>query len=154
MEHIVAFTLYSLCGAVFEHASYNILPSDETKALTNPILTGFPLYGLGAYLIVLINSQLEKNNIESLPLKFIIFACILTLLEYLVGKYVGAGGTSIINGKIDAWDYSNDPYNYEGIITLRHFIIWGFLGIIISILHPHLIESIKYGTEYIKKEYL
>lgn len=144
MEHIVAFFLYSYFGASLEHINYYF--SHTTKALANPIITGFPLYGAGAYMIILINNLLTHYNIENLLIKFIVFAIILTILEYIVGIYVGAGQKSYQGSMVDAWDYSHESYNVDGIISLKHAILWGFAGLFLIYIHPILIQKIKCGV--------
>lgn len=147
MEHIMAFLVYSYLGATLEHISYFMgsFQNGAVKSLGNPIITGFPIYGMGAYFIVVAN-RLMSDYI--LPAKFLAFGAILTIFEYLVGLYVGAGPKSYkADGSIDAWDYSSERCNIDGIISLRHFISWGTLGLAISIFHPELIKIIKFGIK-------
>ena len=139
IENIIAFLIYSYLGASFEHINYFF--SNSKKALSNPIITGFPLYGLGAYSIIITNNYLSNTNIF---LKILIFALVLSIIELITGLYVGAGITNS-TGIISSWDYSNEPYNYKGIIDIKHFIIWGLLGVIITYIHPIIIKKIKYG---------
>jgi len=144
MEHIVAFFVYSYLGASVEHINYYF--SHTTKALANPIITGFPLYGVGAYMIILINDILIRYGVENLLIKFIVFAIFLSLLEYIVGIYVGAGQNSYKGTMVDSWDYSHEAYNLDGKISLRHVILWGFAGLILIYIHPKLIHLIKCGV--------
>ena len=148
-EHIIAFLIYSFFGAILEHMNYFITrllnPSKPYKALANPIITGFPLYAIGAYLAVSINNLFSNQNII---IRILLIAIALSVLEYLVGLYVGAGKGSYVydsngNRLIDSWDYSNKNYNIGGIISLDHFIIWGILGYIIITIHPKLINKLK-----------
>lgn len=138
IKNIIPFMIYSYLGASLEHISYYI--SKENKKLLNPIITGFPLYGIGAYCVILINNILQKYNLNSLT-RFLIYAILLTLIEYIVGKYVGAGKKNE-NGDIDAWDYTDQRFNYRGIISLKHFIAWGILGLCVEYIHPKIIKSL------------
>lgn len=148
----IVFMFYSMIGAIFEHVFYAF--SDKTKALANPILTGFPLYGFGAYLVVFVNKLLLESPLktpEGIPgdiILFFIFGAAMTMLEYAVGVYVGAGKNSKDgNGNVYAWDYSKKKYNYKGIITPIHFVIWGVLGLVISKVHPSLLRAATAAVE-------
>jgi uncharacterized membrane protein len=143
--YVIMFAFYSVMGAVLEHLVYFI--TGAKKRLANPILEGFPLYGIGAYICILIERQFLENgyNPNSVEL-FIIFAVVLTLLEYIVGRIIGAGkynkhandgcGTF-------AWDYRGRPYNFEGVIDLTHTILFGFLGLIVIKIHPKIVERVN-----------
>ncbi|ARF11804.1 protein of unknown function DUF1113 [Klosneuvirus KNV1] len=144
MEHIIAFFIYSYLGASIEHINYYF--SHTTKALANPIITGFPLYGFGAYMIIFINDLLNQYGIENLLVKFIVFAILLSILEYIVGIYVGAGPKSYQGTMVDSWDYSKESWNLDGKISLKHAILWGFAGLILIYIHPKLIQKIKCGV--------
>lgn len=143
MEHIIAFFIYSYLGASIEHINYYF--SHTTKALANPIITGFPLYGFGAFMIILINDLFTQYGIENLLIKFITFAILLSLLEYVVGIYVGAGQNSYKGTMVDSWDYSHEPYNLDGIISLKHAVLWGFAGLVLIYIHPKIMQKIKCG---------
>ncbi len=147
-KHAILFMFYSFCGAMIEHMVYNIplifTGEKPQKALANPVITGFPLYAVGAYLIVFI-SQFVKN--QNILIQYLIYAVALTLLEYLTGLYVGAGKNSYNGDLVEAWDYSDRAFNFQGIITLKHTIFWGILGLIVSKLHPYLLKKVSYMFE-------
>lgn len=151
-SNAVVFMIYSTFGAIFEHLMYGF--SSKTKVLANPVLTGFPLYGSGAYLIVSLNYMMNNLNLpkpSTLPgivLRFLTFGIVLTTVEYAVGVYVGAGKNSKDeNGNVHSWDYSNHKFNYKGIITPIHFVIWGILGLVLSHVHPKLLTAVRAGLE-------
>lgn len=147
MEHFIAFLIYSYLGATIEHISYYIGSFNNDyipKSLGNPIITGFPLYGIGAYLVILAHSQIKQSNIL---IQFLIYGLVLSILEYLIGMYVGAGPNSYDNEMISAWDYSEEKYNIGGKISLRHFVSWGILGTILTKIHPVILNKIKFGIK-------
>lgn len=141
-DFLIAFMIYSYLGATLEHLSYSLFKSkiSKPKALANAIITGFPLYGSGAFLIVYLNNYLTN---VTLPIKFLIFSFILSSLEYIAGVYTGAGKTSYENGMVKAWDYSDEKYNIDGKISLRHFISWGILGLLVTQIHPKIMSKIR-----------
>ena len=161
--YIIIFFVYSYFGAVFEHISYYLDP-DSKKLLQNPIIEGFPLYGMGALLIYLLikllnlnmteknsnGDNITKNNIANIFSIFTVGAVIGTLIEYFVGMNVGAGEFSGISAEeakkgISSWDYRGEPYNYKGIISLRHFITWGLAGIFIAWFTPGVENELYRG---------
>ena len=113
---------------MLEHISYHF--SDEEKILNNPIITGFPIYGIGGLIIIYLNYYLKTNNVFII---FLLSAILLTLAELITGYIVKAGelGENRKDGKIISWDYSKNFLNYKGIIDLKHFIGFGILGTII-----------------------
>ena len=137
-KYIIIFLIYTFLGGVFEHFSYyigNHYMNTKKKTLGNPIMTGFPLYGLGGLLIYYIYDKYLRGY--HWIILFLIFGSIISLIEYIVGKYIVDAGQ--YNGDIvKSWNYSDEPFNYQGIISLRHFISWGILGLIIIKVQPIL----------------
>lgn len=70
----------------------------------------------------------------------------MSILEYLVGIYVGAGNKSYKGTMVDSWDYSREAYNLDGKISLKHAVLWGIAGLVLIYLHPKLMQLIKYGV--------
>jgi uncharacterized membrane protein len=152
LKYIIIFLIYTFFGGVFEHFSYyigNNFFNTNKKSLSNPIMIGFPLYGLIGLLIYYIyNKYLKEFNCILL---FIIFGSIISIIEYIVGRFiVGAG----IYGKnydiVNSWDYKDDPFNFEGVISLRHFIMWGILGLIIIKVQPIIEKKLECIIHYRK----
>src|SRR5271170_5488550 len=135
LDWIIAFFVYSYLGASVEHINYNLLPHTKVKALTNPIITGFPLYGIGVFLLLGLHHYV---NDYSLIIQFFTYAIILSLLEFIVGMIVGAGKTSYENHMVSSWNYSKNKFNFMGLISLKHFILWGVVGLIIVKIHPKI----------------
>jgi len=143
--YIIAFFIYSYVGATLEHLSYYgqklFNPSKYLpKCLSNSVITGFPLYGIGAFVVVGIHHFVKDIP---LALQFFVYGAVLSAMEFTVGCFVGAGCT--VDGTVPAWDYTDQPYNIGGKISLRHFISWGLLGILVSWLHPVIVRKIKGG---------
>ena len=147
--HVYAFLAYSFLGATLEHVRYyadsKLNPSTHTpKALLNPIITGFPLYGLGAYGVATLHQNVGVKN-TPLPVQFLAYASLRSLLEYGAGKYVGAGSKSYTrHGMVESWDYSKGKYNLGGIVSLKHFVGWGLLGLFVAhVLHPVVMRKTR-----------
>ena len=149
VEHIVAFFVYSYLGATCEHIAYNVVggPDKPKKSLENPIITGFPIYGIGAYIVVFANNYLKQFGATNPLIKILVFGFLLSALELVIGLIVGAGPKSYTkDGLISGWDYSNDKYNLYGIISPRTFATWGILGLTVSYIHPSILNWIKCGV--------
>lgn len=138
---LIMFMLYSYIGATTEHISY--FKSPIKKVLMNPIITGFPLYGIGAFMILIFKSILIRYT-DNILIRFLTYATISTIIEYIVGKYIininTKNNEGLDNTLIKSWNYSNEPFNYKGIITLKHFIKWGIFGVCLDILHPKILK--------------
>ena len=56
------------------------------------------------------------------------------------GSYVkGTQGEDLVW----SWDYSENPYNLDGIVDLRHSLGFGVAGLLISRVHPYLEERVR-----------
>lgn len=91
------------------------------------IIYGFAASGLYAGSVLME----RKNNI----IKFITFAVIATLIEYICGAVLKYG----LNMK--AWNYDGKFLNIDGLVCLQMTVIWGFLGIVFS----------KYAIPFLEK---
>lgn len=138
--YVIVFFIYSYLGATFEHLSYRF--SDSHKILANPIITGFPIYGLAALMFHWLAKVLNITSVSGI---FALTATTGTLVEYIIGYYVGAGkysGKSYnVNTPVESWDYRGESYNMDGVISLRHFITWGLLGTMSVRLTPWLLKA-------------
>lgn len=130
-KYLITFFIYTFFGAIAEHISYYF--SNTKKTLSNPIIEGFPLYGLVAVIFVFINKYIPKNYL----IEFLIYGMVATSIEFVTGLAVGAGPSK---GVVDSWDYSNNPLNYKGIIDIYHFIAFGIAGMIIVRINPYLMK--------------
>lgn len=144
IAHGILFLIYSFFGAVLEHLNY-YFTNNIHKALANPIITGFPIYGIGAYLAISINELFKHQHII---IRVVLIGLVLTLFEYIIGIGVNAGSNSYVydnsgNKLVEAWDYSNDRFNIAGVISLSHLIVWIILGYIIINIHPVLLNKVN-----------
>lgn len=145
--YLIMFMLYSTLGCICEHVLYRL--SSKKKYLKNPIMEGFPLYGIGAYLAVFISRGIQYYENKTgtkvnILVEFIVYALVITLLEYLAGRLVGVNGDHNVSScGINYWDYSKNSFNFQGIIDLQHFVIYGFLGLIVTRAHPKIVGLVN-----------
>ena len=92
------------------------------------------IYGVGIVFYYLVSHYIKKFNIF---LRFLIYACLGTLIELLCGLLLKYGLNMM------AWSYSNCFFNFMGLICLRMFFIWGILGFVFE-------KTNKYTEKFLK----
>lgn len=149
---IIAFFVYSYLGSTLESASYFLEGKTYYYRLNNPITTAFPLYGIGAYMFIYVNYFLEYLGINKLSLlvqsiiRVFVLGFLASILEYITGKYFGnAGKTANPDCRLQDWNYSNEPLNIDGIVSFRHMLLWGILGLFIVYVQPYLMKFLNCG---------
>ena len=149
---IILFMFYSLLGAMVEHIMYyfgSLLdPTTPGKAMANPILTGFPIYGIGAFSVAAMKYNIVDRFKMSIGTEFLLYAFVLMGMEAITGKIVGAGSTSYVKDSqgrnlVWSWDYSKNNYNLGGIVDPMHSIAFAIVGLIVARVHPVLEEKLS-----------
>jgi len=139
----VLFGTYTLLGAVSEHILYYL--SGVKKTLSNPVITGFPIYGIGGLTIYWIRNIILRY-IPTLPIyiEFLVYGVVLSSIEYISGKIVGAGSSSYVKGTsiVDSWDYSKNPINIQGVVDIQHFLLFSMAGLLMSRLNPYILSTL------------
>ena len=137
--NFILFWTFTLLGAIIEHIAYYL--SSKKKTLSNPILTGFPLYGFCGLLVIYLDNYTILHQ-QSGIIKFITFSIILSTIEYITGILVNAGKNSNKNNIINSWNYSNNFMNIDGKIDLLHTIFFGLCGYLIAQYYPTMYKYI------------
>lgn len=81
------------------------------------------IYGIGAVLLYVCSVRFESKNILA---RFLSYAVIASAVEYLCGVILKYG----LN--MEAWNYSGNFWNIDGIICLKMTLVWGSAGILFS----------------------
>ncbi len=115
------FYLYCFFGWCFE-SSYVSLKSG--RLVNRGFMRGpfLPLYGSGAIMMLIVSSPFQDNIL----LTYIAGVIGATALEYITGVTMEA------LFKVRYWDYSKQPFNFQGHICLSSSIAWGFLTILMT----------------------
>lgn len=93
-----------------------------------------PLYGSGAIMMLVVSAPFQGNVFLTY-----IAGCIgATILEYITGVTMEA------LFKVRYWDYSNQPFNFQGHICLGTTLAWGGLTILMTRVVHRPIESLLY----------
>ena len=131
MEHSILaylwfFVIYSFMGWCVEIAFHT---KTSGKFVNRGFLNGpvCPIYGFGMIMIIFFLSPLTNN----LALLFVGSFLLTSALEFFTGFVL----EKIFNKKW--WDYSKEPYNIKGYVSLYFSTAWGLAGVfMLNIIHP------------------
>ncbi len=146
---ILAFLFFIGCflGWGLEVLYRRFSPANVSRRWINPgFLVGpyLPLYGFGLCALYLLanlenTSLISEVTAGSKILLFIVMSLVMTLFEYI------AGVIFIKGMKVKLWDYSNEKFNFQGIICLKFSIYWALLGAVYYFLiHPHILQALQW----------
>lgn len=146
------FSMGCILGWGLEVVYRRFKPDNKERKWINPgFLTGpyLPLYGFGLCMLYLLaglegSPLIHQVTIGSKLILFLVMAVFMTLLEYIAGLIFIKGM------KIKLWDYTNEPFNIQGIICLRFSIYWALLGAFYYFLiHPRILEALEWFAQNI-----
>ncbi len=144
------FMVGSMIGWVIELFFRRFISSNnpERKWINPGFLTGpcLPLYGfglVGLFVMSLLPYVGQDPETVHTPLQIVLtilaMGVMMTVIEYIAGLIFIKGM------KIKLWDYSNEPFNLQGIICLRFSIIWTVLAAAYYfLLQPHVIRLVEW----------
>lgn len=121
MQWLFLFYFYCFCGWCIESAYVSI----KSKQLVNrgfmrgPFL---PLYGSGGIMMLVVSAPFQDNIV----LVYIAGCIGASILEYITGITMEA------LFKVRYWDYSDQPFNFQGQICLGTSLSWGLLTILMT----------------------
>lgn len=130
---MAAFAIYSMLGWLVE----SIYMSFCNRKITN---RGFgkgpfcPIYGVGAMGAFFLFTPLRGRYL----LIYALGCVVATVFEYIVGrlmiKFLGELW----------WDYTEKPFNFQGIICLESTLAWGIYAlVIVHILHGKIMSAVN-----------
>lgn len=93
-----------------------------------------PLYGSGAIMMLVVSAPFQ----DSLVLTYVAGCIGATVLEYITGVTMEA------LFKVRYWDYSNQPFNFQGHICLGTTLAWGLLTILMTRVIHRPFEGLLY----------
>ena len=144
------FMVGSMIGWVIELFFRRFISKNnpERKWINPGFLTGpcLPLYGFGLvalFVMSLLPYVGQNPATEQTPLQIVItvvtMGVMMTVIEY-IACFIFIKGM-----KIKLWDYSNEPFNLQGIICLKFSIIWTVLAAAYYfLLQPHVIVLVNW----------
>ncbi len=126
------FYFYCFAGWCFESAYVSL---KEKRLVNRGFMRGpfLPLYGSGAIMMLVVSIPFK----DSLILVYLAGCVGATALEYVTGVTMEA------LFKVRYWDYSNQPFNFQGQICLGSTLAWGFLTILMTeVIHKPVEELV------------
>ncbi len=121
LQWAMFFYIYCFIGWCIESTimSYDAKKFINRGFLRLPML---PIYGFGALTMLFAALPVKESPV----LVFICSALAATLLELITGIIME------FLFKVKYWDYSNQDYNYRGIICMQSTLFWGFLALLLT----------------------
>lgn len=134
---LLDFFLFSFAGWIYESAFVSIR---DRKPVNRGFLVGpvLPLYGLGAVSVYIL-----LRPFSHIPtLLFITGMVLATVIEYITSWLLE------ICFHAKWWDYSQEPYNFQGRVALIPSLFWGLLSLILFDFLQPLATKIIYAIPH------
>lgn len=125
-QWLFIFYFYCLFGWCFESTYVSIR---EKRLVNRGFMRGpfLPLYGSGAVMMLLVSSPFQGMDFPWNVIWTYLAGCVgATALEYVTGVVMEA------IFKVRYWDYSKEPFNFQGYICLTSTLAWGLLTVIMT----------------------
>jgi len=125
-QWLLFFFLYCFFGWIWESAFVSV---QKKRWVNRGFLRGpwLPIYGFGAIIILFLTIPVRN----SIPLIYLLGMVGATVLEYVTGAVMERLFC------MRYWDYSKQPLNVNGYISLLSSLAWGAFSILlIKVLHP------------------
>ncbi len=138
LQWMLFFFIYCFIGWIWESCFVSVKEKRWVNRgfLHLPML---PLYGSGA-VIMLFASLPFRGNLILTYLSGVVGA---TLLELVVGL----GMEAIF--KVKYWDYSNQKWNYKGVICLKSSLFWGVLTLFLTEIAHRPLEQMVMAMPFV-----
>ena len=128
------FAIYSVLGFILETLFALIMYGKfESRQgfLYGPVC---PIYGFGAIILIESLKKIKTNTVG----KFFISMIAFTIFEYVVSVVL----ESLFG--LRWWDYTGEPFNFQGRISLAYSIAWGIIGtIFVEKIHPFVKKQLE-----------
>lgn len=134
MQWLFLFYLYCFFGWCFESAYVSL---KSRKPVNRGFMKGpfLPLYGSGAIMMLVVSKPFLGHWWA-----VYIAGCVgATVLEYVTGVAMEA------LFKVRYWDYSNQPFNFQGQICLSSTLAWGGLTLLMNYAIHRPVERLVLG---------
>lgn len=132
-DWILLFFIYGFLGWIFETTYVSVRKRKFVNRgfLKGPIL---PIYASGAIIMLFASIPFKRNLVAT----YFAGMAAATLLELVVGLAM----ESIF--KVKYWDYSNQKFQFKGVICLSSSIAWGFLTLFLTEVIHKPIEKVMF----------
>ena len=132
-DWILLFFIYGFFGWIFET---NYVSVRKRKFVNRGFLRGpiLPIYASGAIIMLFASIPFEGNLVAT----YFAGMAAATLLELVVGLAMES------TFKVKYWDYSNQKFQFKGVICLSSSIAWGFLTLFLTEVIHKPIERVMF----------
>lgn len=124
LKYLFIFSIFSIVGWIIEFAFRSI----NNKKIVNPgFMSGcvVPIYGFGALALNIMGNFFDKIECSNkIIIIFFISVFVLSLLEL----FSGVMAQKLF--RIKLWDYSNNKFNYKGLICVKFSLLWGLFSLL------------------------
>ena len=130
---VLYFVIYSFLGWILEtiFALFVLGKFVKRGFLYGPVC---PIYGFGAIILIESLKKIKTNTVG----KFFISMIAFTIFEYVVSVVL----ESLFG--LRWWDYTGEPFNFQGRISLAYSIAWGIIGtIFVEKIHPFVKKQLE-----------
>ena len=127
------FFTYSFLGWILEtvFCVLTLVVFNKRGFLYGPVC---PIYGFGAIILIESLKKIKTNTVG----KFFISMIAFTIFEYVVSVVL----ESLFG--LRWWDYTGEPFNFQGRISLAYSIAWGIIGtIFVEKIHPFVKKQLE-----------
>lgn len=150
MNKFLIFVFLFFTGSIFgwglETVFRRFTRANTSRKWINPgFLVGpyLPLYGFGLCALYLLAETETRLPFSSAVLSKI--AVVLLMGISMTALELIAGLIFVKKMKVKLWDYSDKPFNFEGIICLEFSIYWILLAAVYYLLiHPHILSALEW----------
>lgn len=111
--------LYALHGCLCEllfTSAWNFCFTQDVRLQGHSSLWALPMYSAALLVLERVGQKLSSRNVP-LPLRLVIYTCLIYLWEFTCGA-----GLTLLGAC--PWDYSGFKYNFKGLITLEYAPFW------------------------------
>jgi len=142
LRYLIYFVIFSLMGSLIEYlfgffGGTGIAYDRGLYEIFNIKLYFISFYGLVGLSLIFLENFLRKHKIK------FIFHGLLNALLIVLWELVG-GLFSIATSGHSFWDYSQQPLNFMGIISLPMSLLWIVVGYFFSFIYKFIIKKFEF----------
>ncbi|MBO5349159.1 MAG: putative ABC transporter permease [Clostridia bacterium] len=134
-KYIVFFYIYAFFGWIIDVSI--VFVSDgvlENRGFLYETIC--PMYGIAALVLIFLSKRIKGKG--GIVKKIILATLWCSILEYVTSLIL-----EVFFG-IRWWDYSKEPYNFQGRICLAASVFWGLLSVLfMKDIHPFVDKQVK-----------
>lgn len=141
---IFTFIFGSISGWILEvlFRKFFSRTNPDHKWLNPGLLVGpwLPIYGFGVCLLSFISTIINNLNLSGISFYLVLFfgsATAMTLLELIGGELL------LRLFKMRLWDYRDLPINFDGVICIEFYFIWGLTSVIFYFVIAELLIKVE-----------